>query len=93
MHINPGLRLPIAATQYTELQRQQAIRETLFPVHMRALGFGEVCVPTLQTGGRARRQTKQQGSSGAINRLGDMGKELPEDEELSDFRRHPRVVH
>jgi len=27
----------------------------------------------------------QQGSSGAIHRLGDMGKELPEDEELSDF--------
>ena len=52
---------------------------------MRALGFGEVWVPTLQTGGRARRQTKRQGSSGAIHRLGDMGKELPEDEELSDF--------
>jgi len=27
----------------------------------------------------------RQGSSGAIHRLGDMGKELPEDEELSDF--------
>jgi len=52
---------------------------------MRALGFGEVWVPTLQTGGRARRQTKRQGSSGAIHRLGDIGKELPEDEELSDF--------
>jgi len=27
----------------------------------------------------------RQGSSGAIHRLGDMGKELPEDDELSDF--------
>jgi len=27
----------------------------------------------------------RQGSLGAIHRLGDMGKELPEDEELSDF--------
>jgi len=52
---------------------------------MRALGFGEVWVPPLQTGGRTRRQMNQQGSSGAIHRLGDMGKELPEDEELSDF--------
>jgi len=52
---------------------------------MQALGFGEVWVPTLQTGGRVRRQMKRQGSSGATHRLGDMGKELPEDEELSDF--------
>jgi len=52
---------------------------------MRALGFGEVWVPTLQTGGWARRQTKRQGSSGAIHQLDDMGKELPEDGELSDF--------
>ena len=52
---------------------------------MRALGFGEVRVPTLQTGGLARRQTKRQGSLGAIHQLSDMGKELPEDEELSDF--------
>jgi len=52
---------------------------------MRALGFGEVWVPTLQTGGRARRQMNQQGSSGSIHRLGDMDKELPQDEELLDF--------
>jgi len=52
---------------------------------MRAFGFGEVWVPPLQTGGRARRQMNRQGSLGAIHRLGDMGKELPEDEELSDF--------
>jgi len=45
---------------------------------MRALGFGEVWVPTLQTGGW---QMNWQGSSGAIHRLGDMGK----DEELMDF--------
>jgi len=50
----PGLQLPIAPTQYTELQRHQAIRETLLHVNMRGLGFGEVSVPTLQTGGRAR---------------------------------------
>jgi len=81
----PGLQLPIAPTQYTELQRQQAIRETPLPANMRALGFGEVWVPTLQTGGRARQQMNWQGSSGAIHRLCDMGKELPEDEELSDF--------
>ena len=81
----PGLQLPIAPTQYTELQRQQAIRETPLPANMRDLGFGEVWVPPLQTGGRARRQMNRQGSLVAIHWLGDMGKELPEDEELSDF--------
>jgi len=45
---------------------------------MRALGFGEVWVPTLQTGGWARRRMNRQGSSGAIHQLSDMGKELPE---------------
>jgi len=80
-----GLQLPIAPTQYTELQRQQAIRKTPLPANMRDLGFGEVWVPPLQTGGQARRQINRQGSSGAIHRLGDMGKELPEDEESSDF--------
>ena len=52
---------------------------------MRALGFGEVWVPTLQTGGWARRRMNRPGSSGAIHQLSDMGKELPEDGELSDF--------
>ena len=81
----PGLQLPIAPTQYTDLQRQRAIQETPLSANMRALGFGEVWVPTLQTSGRARQQMNQQGSSGEIHQLGDMGKELPEDEELSDF--------
>jgi len=35
----PGLQLPIAPTQYTELQRQQAIRETPLPANMQTLGF------------------------------------------------------
>ena len=38
----PGLQLPVTPTQYTELQRHHAIRETPLPVHMRPLGFGEV---------------------------------------------------
>ena len=81
----PWLQLPVPPTQYTELQRQQVIFNTPLPPHLRAVPFGGQWRPPTPSCARVHRTENKQGYPAAVHRLGDVGKELPEDAEILDF--------
>jgi len=81
----PWLQLPVPPTQYTKLERQQLIFNTLLQPHLRTVHFGGTWIPPTPSCARVHRQEKKKSSLAAVHRLGDVGKELPEDAEILDF--------
>ena len=81
----PGLQLPVPPTQYTELERQQVIFNIPLQPHLRTVPFGGTWRPPTPSCARVHRQEKKQTCPAAVHRLGDVGKELPEDAEILDL--------
>jgi len=81
----PWLQLPVPPTQYTELERQQQIFNTPLPPHLRTVDFGGTWMPPNPYCARVHRQEKKRSTLATVHRLGDVGKELPEDAEILDF--------
>ena len=81
----PGLQLPVPPTQYTELERQQVIFNIPLQPHLRTVPFGGTWMPPTPSCARVHRKEEKQSSPAAVHRLGDVGKELPEDAEILDF--------
>ena len=81
----PWVQLPVPPTQYAELGWQQNILSTPLLPHLRTVSFGRTWVPPVQSGARIHRQEKQHSSLVVVNRISDVGKELPKDAEILDF--------
>ena len=81
----PWLQLPVPPTQYTELDRQHLIFNTPLQPHLRTVLFGGTWMPPTPSCARVHRKEEKQSSPAAVHRLGDVGKELPEDAEILDF--------
>ena len=81
----PWLQLPIPPTQYTALERQQLIFNTLLQPHLRTVHFGGTWMPPTPSCAQVHQKEKKTSSLAGVHRLGDVGKELPEDAKILDF--------